>query len=272
MIRMMIEFMKKNPPIVESIKGFCSCVDIGFEIFETSAVGENKNSKEGANFLGSKRVKFETSSSLNGINNNFWVNENNKNSNSRLGDNNELIQQRIVTGTNFKVNDYMFKKLKMSIFDGEDAYGWIYRIERFFKVQGVEALEQLQVAELCLEGEALSWYCWSEGRSPFCSWKGLNRRLLNRFQQTQQGLKPDLRASVRVLHPEGLNHAMILAVTIEENKGFDNGARGGGSYRSGGTTSNFFGYKNNTTSSTRTLLSTASASNKGGICDNRDLS
>ncbi|GJU56582.1 hypothetical protein Tco_1230296 [Tanacetum coccineum] len=169
----------------------------------------------------------------------------------------------------------------MSIFDGEDAYGWIYRIERFFKVQGVEALEQLQVVELCLEGEALSWYCWSEGRSPFCSWKGLNRRLLNRFQQTQQGARERgvkglnliYRESVKSLSiPEGLNHAMILAVTIEENKGFDNGARGGGSYRSGGTTLNFSGYKNNTTSSTRTLLSTASTSNKGGICDNRDLS
>ncbi|GJV00618.1 putative mitochondrial protein [Tanacetum coccineum] len=80
-----------------------------------------------------------------------------------------------------------------------------------------------------------------------------------------RGLKPDLRASVRVMRPEGLNHAMILAVTIEENKGFDIGARGGGSYRSGGTTSNFFCYKNNTTSSTQTLLSTASTGNKGGI-------
>ncbi|GJZ74597.1 putative mitochondrial protein [Tanacetum coccineum] len=84
-----------------------------------------------------------------------------------------------------------------------------------------------------------------------------------------KGLKSDLRASVRVMHPEGLNHAMILAVTIEENKGFDIGARGGGSYRSGGTTSNFSGYKNNTTSSTRTLLSTASTGNKGGISTGR---
>ncbi|GKB60522.1 ankyrin repeat-containing protein [Tanacetum coccineum] len=149
-------------------------------------------------------------------------------------------------------------------------------------------LEQIQVPELCLEGEALSWYCWSEGRSPFRSWEGLKRRLLNRFQQTQQGnlfeqfltITQDGTArayvalfeklagqlhSVRVMHPEGLNHAMILAVTIEENKGFDIGARGGGSYRSGGTTSNFSGYKNNTTSSTRTLLSTASTGNKGGI-------
>nr|GFC94999.1 putative mitochondrial protein [Tanacetum cinerariifolium] len=50
------------------------------------------------------------------------------------------------------------------------------------------ALEQLQVVELCLEGEALSWYCWSEGRSPFRLWEGLKRQLFNRFQQTQQEL------------------------------------------------------------------------------------
>ncbi|GKC21642.1 ankyrin repeat-containing protein [Tanacetum coccineum] len=310
MMRMMTELMKKNSDEVESTKGFRSYDDLGFEIFETSAAGEKKNPKESVNSLGSKKVEFGTSSVLNGTNNSFRVNENNRNVNSGLGDDNELVRQQTLTaGTNFKANDYRFKKLKMPIFDGEDAYGWIYRMERFFKIQGVEALEQLQVAELCLEGEALSWYCWSEGRSPFRSWEGLKRRLLNRFQQTQQGnlfeqfltitqdgtarayvalfeklagqlvgvseqvleatfikgLKSDLRASVRVMHPEGLNHAMILAVTIEENKGFDIGARGGGSYRSGGTTSNFSGYKNNTTSSTRTLLSTASTGNKGGI-------
>ncbi|GJX88239.1 putative mitochondrial protein [Tanacetum coccineum] len=180
MMRMMTELMKKNSDEVESTKGFRSYDDLGFEIFETSAAGEKKNPKESVNSLGSKKVEFGTSSVLNGTNNSFRVNENNRNVNSGLG---------------------------------------------------VEALEQLQVVELCLEGEALSWYYWSEGRSPFRSWEGLKRRLLNRFQQTQQGLKSDLRASVRVMHPEGLNHAMILAVAIKENKGFDIGARGGGSYK-----------------------------------------
>nr|GEW03432.1 putative mitochondrial protein [Tanacetum cinerariifolium] len=170
----MMRMMKKNSDEVESTKGFRSYDDLGFEIFETSAAGEKKNPKECVNSLGSKRVEFGTSSVLNGTNNNFRVNENNKNVNSGLGDDNELIQQQTLT------------------------------------------------------------YCWSEGRSPFRSWEGLKRRLLNRFKKTQQGLKPDLRASVRVMHPEGLNHAMILAVTVEENKGFDYGARGGGSYRNKG--------------------------------------
>ncbi|GJT16280.1 ankyrin repeat-containing protein [Tanacetum coccineum] len=248
MMRMMTELMKKNSDEVESTKGFRSYDDLGFEIFETSTAGEKKNLKESVNSLGSKKVEFGTSSVLNGTNNSFRENENNRNVNSGLGD-----------GTNFKANDYRFKKLKMPIFDGEDAYGWIYRMERFFKIQGVEALEQLQVAELCLEGEALSWYCWSEGRSPFRSWEGLKRRLLNRFQQTQQGnlfeqfltITQDGTAqayvalfeklagqlvgvSEQVLEAtfiKGLKPDLRASVTIEENKGFDIGARGGGSYQ-----------------------------------------
>ncbi|GJX36593.1 putative mitochondrial protein [Tanacetum coccineum] len=247
MMRMMTELMKKNSDEVESTKGFRSYDDLGFEIFETSAAGERKNPKESVNSLGSKRVEFGTSSVLNEIN---------RKVNSGLGDDNELVRQKTLTaGTIFKANDYRFKKLKMPIFDGEDAYGWIYRMERFFKIQGVEALEQLQ------DGTAQAYVALFEKLAG--QLVGVSEQVLE--ATFIKGLKPDLRASVRVMRPEGLNHAMILAVTIEENKGFDIGARGGGSYRSGGTTSNFSGYKNNTTSSTRTLLSTASTGNKGGI-------
>ncbi|GJZ88038.1 ankyrin repeat-containing protein [Tanacetum coccineum] len=111
-----------------------------------------------------------------------------------------------------------------------------------------------------MEGETLSWYRWSEGRTPFHSWDGFKRHLLIRFQQSQEGnlyeqflaitqeesaraslfeklacqlvrisesvmeatfikgLKPALRATVRVMNPEGLNHAMELAVSIEDNE------------------------------------------------------
>lgn len=47
--------------------------------------------------------------------------------------------------------------------------------------------ERLRAAVLCLEGPALSWYRWSEGREPFRSWEELKRRLLNRFQSSQEG-------------------------------------------------------------------------------------
>ncbi|GKF32321.1 hypothetical protein Tco_0102119, partial [Tanacetum coccineum] len=35
------------------------------------------------------------------------------------------------------------RKLKMSIFEEEDAYGWIYHMERYFHIQGIEAMDQL---------------------------------------------------------------------------------------------------------------------------------
>ncbi|GJY03101.1 ankyrin repeat-containing protein [Tanacetum coccineum] len=158
--------------------------------------------------------------------------------------------------------DHVPQITKVPLFDGEDAYGWIYRVERYFEIQELPQQEQLRAAALCMEGEALSWYRWSEGRTPFHSWDGFKRRLLIRFQQSQEGnlyeqflaitqeesarayvalfeklacqlvgisesvmeatfikgLKPALRATVRVMNPEGLNHAMELAVSIEDNE------------------------------------------------------
>lgn len=80
--------------------------------------------------------------------------------------------------------DFRFRKLKMPIFEGEDAHGWIYRMERYFDIQ---EMDQLWAAVLCMEGPALAWYRWSEGRAPFRSWEGLKRRLLERFQQSYEG-------------------------------------------------------------------------------------
>ncbi|GJU41638.1 hypothetical protein Tco_1194595 [Tanacetum coccineum] len=65
--------------------------------------------------------------------------------------------------------EHRMRKLKMPVFEGEDAYGWIYRVERYFEIQGLPHQEQLQAAALCMEGEALSW------------------RLLIRFQQSKEG-------------------------------------------------------------------------------------
>nr|GEZ42526.1 putative mitochondrial protein [Tanacetum cinerariifolium] len=54
--------------------------------------------------------------------------------------------------------DYRLRKLKIPIFNGDDAYGWVYLAERFFEVQGfVTTGERLRAAVLCLEGPALAW-------------------------------------------------------------------------------------------------------------------
>ncbi|GJS90841.1 ankyrin repeat-containing protein [Tanacetum coccineum] len=140
---------------------------------------------------------------------------------------------------------FRFRKLNMPIFEGEDAHGWIYRMERYFDIQEIQEIDQL-------------------------SWEGLKRRLLERFQQSYEGtlheqflgitqdgtardyvalfkrlacqlvgvpepvlegtffngLKPELRACVHVMQPEGLHHAMKLSVSIDENKTCNNVLRG----------------------------------------------
>ncbi|GJY50779.1 ankyrin repeat-containing protein [Tanacetum coccineum] len=83
--------------------------------------------------------------------------------------------------------EHRMRKLKMPVFEGEDAYGWIYRVERYFEIQGLPQHEQLRETTLCMDGEALSWNRWSEGQTPFHSWDGFKRRLLIRFQQSQEG-------------------------------------------------------------------------------------
>ncbi|GKC17541.1 hypothetical protein Tco_1014323, partial [Tanacetum coccineum] len=92
------------------------------------------------------------------------------------------------------------RRLKMPVFEDE--------------IQGLSQHDQLRTA-LCMEAKALSWYRWSEGRTPFHSWDGFKRRLLIRFQQSQGDF---FRAAVRVMNPEGLNNAMELAVSIEDNQ------------------------------------------------------
>ncbi|GKA83095.1 5'-3' exoribonuclease 4, partial [Tanacetum coccineum] len=61
------------------------------------------------------------------------------------------------------------------------------KFERYFEIQELSQQEQLRASALCMEGEALSWYRWSEGRTSFHSWDGFKRRLLIRFQQSQEG-------------------------------------------------------------------------------------
>ena len=51
--------------------------------------------------------------------------------------------------------DPRVRKLKMPIFKGEDAYGWVYRVERYFTINGPSEREKLMAAALCLEGKTL---------------------------------------------------------------------------------------------------------------------
>lgn len=81
--------------------------------------------------------------------------------------------------------DARIKKLKMPIFEGEDAYGWIYHVERYFMVNGLSEGEKLMAAALFLEAKAVVWYRWSEQRQPMQSWVEFKDRLLERFRSSK---------------------------------------------------------------------------------------
>ncbi|PKU77286.1 hypothetical protein MA16_Dca016853 [Dendrobium catenatum] len=54
--------------------------------------------------------------------------------------------------------DTRSRKLKMPVFEGEDAQGWVYRVERYFSINGLTEGGKLMAAGLCLEGKALAWF------------------------------------------------------------------------------------------------------------------
>ena len=75
----------------------------------------------------------------------------------------------------------------MPIFEGEDAYGWVYMVERYFTINGLSEREKLTATALCLEGKALAWFQWREQRQPLRSWGEFKDWMLERLRATQEG-------------------------------------------------------------------------------------
>ena len=49
----------------------------------------------------------------------------------------------------------------MPIFEGKDAYGWVYRVECYFTINELSERKKLMaVAALCSEGNAFTWFKW----------------------------------------------------------------------------------------------------------------
>ncbi|PKU61693.1 1-phosphatidylinositol-3-phosphate 5-kinase [Dendrobium catenatum] len=129
----------------------------------------------------------------------------------------------------FKGNggDPRVRKLKMLVFEGEDGHGWIYKVERYFAVNGLTEEEKMTATRLCLEGKALAWYQWRDRREPIRSWRQFKDCLLERFRAdeggdfyeqffalTREGIVADYRDKFEYLASR-LDH--ILESTMEGN-------------------------------------------------------
>jgi hypothetical protein len=72
--------------------------------------------------------------------------------------------------------------LEIPIFKGDDAYGWLVRIERYFRLNGVRVHEKLDAAVIALEEKALNWFQWWEEQTPSQAWDQFKIALIRRFQ------------------------------------------------------------------------------------------
>lgn len=50
---------------------------------------------------------------------------------------------------------------------GDNPDGWIFHAEHYFFMNRLSDSEKLEVAVVCLDGDALAWYQWEESRRQF---------------------------------------------------------------------------------------------------------
>lgn len=74
------------------------------------------------------------------------------------------------------------QRLEIPIFKGEDAYGWLVRVERYFQLNGVRVRDKLEAVVLALEDKALNWYQWWEEQAPLKTWEEFKLAVMRRFQ------------------------------------------------------------------------------------------
>lgn len=81
----------------------------------------------------------------------------------------------------------MNQKLEMPIFEGWNLEGRIFWVERYFTFHQLGDAEKLEAAAVSMEGEALNWFQWADGRRPIRRWPELKTLMLERFGLTQKG-------------------------------------------------------------------------------------
>ncbi|TKY64399.1 NADH dehydrogenase [ubiquinone] flavoprotein 1 [Spatholobus suberectus] len=68
------------------------------------------------------------------------------------------------------------------IFEGEDAYRWIVKVEQYFSVAGICKEDKISEAAQWLSGHALMWYQGWVCVNPNATWGSFTKEILERFQ------------------------------------------------------------------------------------------
>ncbi|XP_010496259.1 PREDICTED: uncharacterized protein LOC104773362 [Camelina sativa] len=161
-------------------------------------------------------------------------------------------------------NDPLTRKIKIPLFDGENAEVWVQRVEQYFEMEEFSEEEKLKAVRMCFDGEALIWYCWERDRNPFSGWEQMKERVLDDFSVSDdltEGerlllLRQDdttgvtaknlslwrqtlRRAGVKMFEPRNLKKMMSLSRKVEDWSGetsseISSGSNNGTLTRSGG--------------------------------------
>ncbi|KAJ1415931.1 Peroxidase, active site [Sesbania bispinosa] len=75
-----------------------------------------------------------------------------------------------------------WRRLEILLFSGDDAYGWVNRVERYFNLKGVLEQERLQAVMVAMEGKTLSWFRWWRFCRSNPSWEDFKAAVISKFQ------------------------------------------------------------------------------------------
>ena len=74
-----------------------------------------------------------------------------------------------------------FSKLNFPTFEYENPSGWIYKCDRFFKINGIGDHEKVGLASLHLKGRALEWFQGYEVSDKEIHWQQFSIDVISRF-------------------------------------------------------------------------------------------
>lgn len=71
--------------------------------------------------------------------------------------------------------------MEIPVFSGDDPHGWIIRVERYFRINGVREREKLDAVVIAMEGRALNWFQWWEEQAAMRTWEEFKVAVKRRF-------------------------------------------------------------------------------------------
>lgn len=80
---------------------------------------------------------------------------------------------------------FSLPKVKLPFFDGSDTRGWVTKAELYFKVHHTPLSQQLYLAQMCMDGQALHWFTNLLICHPTTTWDQFRTKLLHRFSGTR---------------------------------------------------------------------------------------